>query len=116
MVDFIESNYGIDKNDVDLLETYENAIEGDNNAWVTYKTTLATLNPTDPPFDFIDSTLMPKSTSIIWSLNLRCQYRLARQQHKILATAFNQRKVSLDFMGFGFRLLDCTEPQTTIPH
>ena len=54
--DFIESNYGIDKSDVDLLETYENAIEGDNNAWVTYKTTLATLNPTDPAtFDFIDT-------------------------------------------------------------
>lgn len=53
---FIQSNYGIDKNDVDLLETWENAIEGDNAAWVTYKATLATLNPTDPStFDFIDA-------------------------------------------------------------
>jgi hypothetical protein len=54
--DFIESNYGIDKNDIDLLETYENAIVGDNTAWVSYKTTLAQLNPTDPAtFDFIDT-------------------------------------------------------------
>jgi hypothetical protein len=53
--DFIESNYGIDKNDVDLIETWENAIEGTNTAWVDYKNTLATLNPTDPAtFDFID--------------------------------------------------------------
>jgi hypothetical protein len=54
--DFIESNYGIDKKDVDVLETYENAIEGDNTAWVSYKSTLAQLNPTDPAtFDFIDA-------------------------------------------------------------
>jgi CotH kinase protein/Chitobiase/beta-hexosaminidase C-terminal domain/Secretion system C-terminal sorting domain/Lamin Tail Domain/Divergent InlB B-repeat domain len=54
--DYIEANYGIDKDDVDLLETWENAIVGDNAAWVNYKTTLATLNPTDPTtFDFIDS-------------------------------------------------------------
>jgi hypothetical protein len=54
--DYIESNYGIDKDDIDLLETYENAIEGDNTAWVNYKTTLAQLNPTDPAtFDFIDA-------------------------------------------------------------
>lgn len=53
---YIESNYNIDREDVDLLETWENAIEGDNSAWVTYKNTLATLNPNDPAtFDFIDS-------------------------------------------------------------
>lgn len=56
--DFIESNYNIDKDDVDLLETWENAIEGDNSAWVNYRTTLAGLNPNDPAtFDFIDANI-----------------------------------------------------------
>lgn len=54
--DFIQSNYGIDKSDIDLLETYENAIEGSASAWQTYKKTLEFLNPTDPnTFNFIDS-------------------------------------------------------------
>jgi hypothetical protein len=55
---YIESNYGIDKADVDLLETYENAIEGSAAAWQSYKNTLQTLNPTDPnTFDFIDENI-----------------------------------------------------------
>ncbi|HTJ51164.1 MAG TPA: CotH kinase family protein, partial [Cyclobacteriaceae bacterium] len=53
--DFIESNYGIKKDDIDLLETYENAIEGTNEAYVNYKNTLQGMNPSDPAtFKFID--------------------------------------------------------------
>jgi hypothetical protein len=56
--DYIESNYDIDKEDIDLLETYENAIEGNNSAWLTYKTTLASLNPNNPAtFDYIDKNI-----------------------------------------------------------
>ena len=52
--DFIESNYGIDKNDVDLLETYENAIEGTSDAWRNYKDSLQLLPSSDPnTFAFI---------------------------------------------------------------
>lgn len=55
---YVESNYDIDKEDVDLIETWENAIEGDNNAWVTYKNSLATMNPNDPAtFDFIEANI-----------------------------------------------------------
>ncbi|MBL7858644.1 MAG: CotH kinase family protein [Cyclobacteriaceae bacterium] len=53
--DFIESNYGIKKNDLDLIETWGNAIEGSSDAYYTYLNTLGTLNPTDPAtFQFID--------------------------------------------------------------
>ncbi|HEY8938406.1 MAG TPA: CotH kinase family protein [Cyclobacteriaceae bacterium] len=53
--DYIESNYGIKKDDIDLLETYENAIEGTNEAYVNYKNTLQGMNPSDPAtFKFID--------------------------------------------------------------
>jgi hypothetical protein len=53
--DFIESNYGIKKDDIDLLETYENAIEGTNEAYINYKNTLQGMNPSDPAtFKFID--------------------------------------------------------------
>lgn len=53
--DFIESNYGINKSDVDLLETWENAIEGTNVGWLQYKDSLALLNPKNPnTFAFID--------------------------------------------------------------
>jgi hypothetical protein len=56
--DYIESNFGIDKDDVDLLETNENAIEGTKDAYVNYKNTLQTLNPTDPAtFEFIDNNI-----------------------------------------------------------
>ena len=53
--DFIESNYGVPKSDVDLLETWENAIEGTNAGWLQYKDSLLLLNPKDPnTFAFID--------------------------------------------------------------
>ncbi len=53
--DFIQSNYGIDKADVDLLETYENPIEGTSAAWLSYKDSLQLLNPTDAnTFNFIN--------------------------------------------------------------
>jgi len=52
---FIESNYKIDKSDVDLLETWENAIEGTSDAWLNYKDSLQLLSPTDPnTFSFIN--------------------------------------------------------------
>lgn len=56
--DYFESNYGIDKDDLDLLETNETALEGTKDAYVNYKNALQGMNPSDPStFDFIDSNI-----------------------------------------------------------
>lgn len=53
--DYIESNYGIKKDDIDLIESWGFAIEGSADAYNTYLSTLSTLNPTDPStYQFID--------------------------------------------------------------
>jgi hypothetical protein len=53
--DFIESNYGIEKEDLDLLETWENALEGTSDAYLAYKNTLQAMDRTTPEaFAFID--------------------------------------------------------------
>jgi hypothetical protein len=54
--DFIEANYGIDKTDLDLIETYGNALEGTPDAYQSYLQTLQGMNMNDPAsFAFIDS-------------------------------------------------------------
>jgi hypothetical protein len=53
--DYIETNYGIKSNDIDLIESWGFAIEGSANAYNTYLNTLQTLNPLSPStFEFID--------------------------------------------------------------
>ncbi len=53
--DYIKSNFGVDKDDVDLIETYENAIEGTPDAYLSYKDSLQIIDLNDPAsFDFID--------------------------------------------------------------
>lgn len=53
--DYIESNFNIDKEDVDLIETYENSIEGTNAAYLSYKDSLQRIDLNDPAsFTFID--------------------------------------------------------------
>lgn len=56
--DYIESNYGYKKDQIDLLETYENALEGTPNAWVSYKNTLQSMDRSTPEaFDYIDQNI-----------------------------------------------------------
>lgn len=56
--DFIESNYNVDRDDLDLLETYENALEGSSAAYVNYKNTLAGMNrTTQAAYDFINQNI-----------------------------------------------------------
>ncbi|MCE7863071.1 MAG: T9SS C-terminal target domain-containing protein [Bacteroidetes bacterium CHB5] len=56
--DYIETNYGINRNDLDLLESWGNPIEGTNDAYVAYLNTLQTLNPLLPStFQFIDQNI-----------------------------------------------------------
>lgn len=53
--DYVESNYGIDKDDVDLIETYGNAIEGTSDAYWSYMNGLQQQNLSDPSsFSYID--------------------------------------------------------------
>lgn len=53
--DFIESNYSVDKDDLDLLETYENALEGSADGYLNYKNTLAGMDrSTLAAYNFID--------------------------------------------------------------
>jgi hypothetical protein len=56
--DFIESNYGYKKEEIDLLETYENAIEGSNTTYVSYKNALRGMNrKSQAAYDFIDQNI-----------------------------------------------------------
>ncbi len=56
--DFIESNYGYSKDEIDLLETYENAIEGTNVSYQSYKNALRAMNrKTQAAYDFIDQNI-----------------------------------------------------------
>ncbi|MBN8653004.1 MAG: CotH kinase family protein [Cytophagales bacterium] len=56
--DYIETNYGIKRNDLDLLESWGNAVEGTNTAYFTYLNTLQTLNPAlTSTFDFIEQNI-----------------------------------------------------------
>ncbi len=56
--DFIEANYGYKKDEIDLLETYENAIEGTNTSYVSYKNALRNMNrKTDAAYNFIDQNI-----------------------------------------------------------
>lgn len=56
--DYFESNYGIDKNDLDLLETNETALEGTKDAYVNYRNALQNMSSSDQAtFDFIDSNI-----------------------------------------------------------
>lgn len=53
--DYIAANYAIDKDDLDLLETYENALEGTSDAYIYYRTTLEGMDRSTPEaFQFID--------------------------------------------------------------
>lgn len=53
--DFIESNYGLKKDEIDLLETWENAIEGTPDAYLNYKNTLQAMDrSTSDAFTFIE--------------------------------------------------------------
>ncbi|MDH4295723.1 MAG: CotH kinase family protein, partial [Cyclobacteriaceae bacterium] len=53
--DFIESNYGIKKNDLDLIETWGQALEGTTDAYYLYLDSLQQINLSDPnAFQFID--------------------------------------------------------------
>ncbi|MBX2898114.1 MAG: CotH kinase family protein [Cyclobacteriaceae bacterium] len=56
--DYIETNYGIKKKDLDLLEAWGNPIEGTNTHYVNYLNTLQTLNPALPStFDYINQNI-----------------------------------------------------------
>lgn len=56
--DYIETNYGIKRDDLDLLESWGNAVEGTNTSYFTYLNTLQTLNPALPStYDFIDQNI-----------------------------------------------------------
>lgn len=56
--DYIESNYGIKKDDVDLLETGGNPIEGDAIAYNTFLNNLQQMDPSDPQtFQYIDQNI-----------------------------------------------------------
>ncbi|MFN5557546.1 MAG: CotH kinase family protein [Chryseotalea sp.] len=56
--DFIESNYGIQANDLDLLETYTNALEGTSDAYANYLNSLRNINRTTPEaFQLIDQNI-----------------------------------------------------------
>ncbi len=56
--DYIEANYGYTKDEIDLLETYENAIEGTNTSYVSYKNALRGMNrKTDAAYQFIDQNI-----------------------------------------------------------
>lgn len=47
--DFIESNYNVDQDDLDLIETWDDyALEGTPEGYVNYKTALAGMNRTTP--------------------------------------------------------------------
>lgn len=53
--DYIESNYSIKKNDLDLIETWGNALEGSIDYFSIYIDSLQKINRADPnSFDFID--------------------------------------------------------------
>ncbi|MBI3218907.1 MAG: CotH kinase family protein [Bacteroidetes bacterium] len=56
--DFIESNYGYKKDEIDLLETYENALEGTNTSYISYKNALRGMNrKTEAAYNFIDQNI-----------------------------------------------------------
>jgi hypothetical protein len=53
--DFIESNYSVDRDDLELIETYENALEGSSDAYISYKNALAGMDrTTQEAYNFID--------------------------------------------------------------
>jgi len=54
--DFIESNYGINKDDVDMIEGISKVIEGSDEAYESYLESLNTMDLADPAsFTFIDN-------------------------------------------------------------
>lgn len=54
--DFFESNYNVDRDNLDLIETWDqNVLEGSYEGYVNYKNTLAGMNrTTQAAYDFID--------------------------------------------------------------
>lgn len=53
--DYIESNYGIKKDDIDLIETWGAALEGTTDVYNAYLSTLQQMDLTDPAsFEYID--------------------------------------------------------------
>jgi len=53
--DFIESNYGISKDDIDLIEKYKTVIEGTDETYRSYFESLQLMDMTEPAsFDFVD--------------------------------------------------------------
>ncbi len=53
--DYIENNYGISKNDIDLIQIHDLALEGTTDAWLNYLDSLEILDPLDPnTFKFIE--------------------------------------------------------------
>lgn len=54
--DFFESNYNLDRDDLDLIETWDaNALEGSADAYLNYRAGLATMNRTTPAaYTYID--------------------------------------------------------------
>ena len=56
--DYIEANYGVKKDDLDLMETYENALEGTSDAYINYRTILEGMDRSTPEaFEFIDQNI-----------------------------------------------------------
>jgi hypothetical protein len=56
--DYIESNYGIAKDDIDLIETYGNAIEGTADHYNNYISTLQSMDLSTPEaFEYISSNI-----------------------------------------------------------
>jgi hypothetical protein len=56
--DYIEANYGIEKDDIDLIETYENALEGTSDKYINYKNTLAAMDrSTQAAYDYISANI-----------------------------------------------------------
>ncbi|RAW00556.1 CotH kinase family protein [Pseudochryseolinea flava] len=56
--DYIEANYNIDKDDLDLLETDERALEGTKTEYVNYRTALGSMDRSTPEaYDFISENI-----------------------------------------------------------
>lgn len=54
--DYIESNYGVKKNDLDIVETWMNAVEGSSDHYQNYLGSLRSMDRSKPEaFEFIDS-------------------------------------------------------------
>lgn len=56
--DYVESNYSLSKDKIDLLETFENALEGSADTYINYRQTLQGMDRSTPQaFDYIDQNI-----------------------------------------------------------